>query len=257
VVTVHKQSQSAITAQPQLFRLLIIGNSGVGKSTLIQKVFGIEDTNTDAVNIEREFTSSKNKAFVIHASLGFETGDEHNMEIMKEFIAKRRAMPEIKDQLHAVWLCLEIPYAGGRLLETGVENFLQCRKEILGDIQLVAVLTKVDLLDGQLEIDLPEGDTLENFKREYMDEHCIKPLHKAAGNDVIHVTVSTLDDYSQSLLDLLKATNDNISEYRVEEEVPRATTPASSQHRSVKEKIEQSIGMVKKSESVRKRSFSF
>jgi hypothetical protein len=29
-------------------------------------------------------------------------------------------------------LCLQIPYSGGRLLEGGVERFLQRRKEILG-----------------------------------------------------------------------------------------------------------------------------
>lgn len=52
------------------------------------------------------------------------------------------------------------------------------------------VLTKVDLLDTQLELDQPEDETLENYKSSYLNEHCIGPLHEAAGSDVTHVTVS-------------------------------------------------------------------
>jgi len=106
------------------------------------------------------------------------------------------------------------------------------------------VLTKVDLLDGQLEIDLPEGDTLENFKSKYMDEHCIKPLHQAAGNDVTHATVSTLDGYSKSLSDLLKATEKNMVDYNVGE-APRVMA-AIAQRISIEEKIELSISIGKK-----------
>lgn len=47
--------------------------------------------------------SKKNERFVVHDSLGFEAGDEDNMEIVKEFVAKRQAMPDMQDQLHAVW----------------------------------------------------------------------------------------------------------------------------------------------------------
>jgi len=53
------------------------------------------------------------------------------------------------------------------------------------------VLTKVDLLDGQLEMDLPANETLELNKSRHMNEHCIKPLHKAGGSDITYVTVST------------------------------------------------------------------
>ncbi|KAJ7217465.1 hypothetical protein C8J57DRAFT_277177 [Mycena rebaudengoi] len=33
-------------------------------------------------------------------------------------------MPALADQLHAIWVCTEIPFAGGRLLEKGVERIL-------------------------------------------------------------------------------------------------------------------------------------
>ena len=40
-------------------------------------------------------------------------------------------------------LCLEIPYHGGRLLEGGVEKFLQRRKEILGQSELLCCIVAV------------------------------------------------------------------------------------------------------------------
>lgn len=92
-----------------------------------------------------------------------------------------------------------------------MEKFLQRRNEILGDsalfllccsriayqrfaVPLVVVLTKVDLVDIQLELDLPANETLEHFKPRYLNEHCIGPLRKVAGSDVTHVTVSCTSD---------------------------------------------------------------
>ena len=40
-------------------------------------------------------------------------------------------------------LCLEIPYSGGRLLEGGVESFLERRKEILGKSALLCCVATV------------------------------------------------------------------------------------------------------------------
>ena len=60
-----------------------------------------ENTRGEA-NIDREFISSTNKRFVVHDSL-FESADGRNMEIVEEFVARRTAMPQLKDQLHAIW----------------------------------------------------------------------------------------------------------------------------------------------------------
>ncbi|KAG8217911.1 hypothetical protein J3R82DRAFT_6077 [Butyriboletus roseoflavus] len=255
VVTGVLDQQSLVATTTQIiqscsqFRLLIIGNSGVGKSSLIRRVFGVKDVHTSdtirgSADIDREFVSPTNERFVVHDSLGFEAGDEENMDIVKEFVARRKAMARLKDQLHAVWLCLEIPYSGGRLLEAGVEKFLQRRNEILGKIPLVVVLTKVDLLDTQLELDLPANEDPEHYKSRYLDEHCITPLRKVAGSDVTHVTVSSQDGYSESLSCLYKVTDENMAKYHVDE-APRVVATI-AQRISIKEKLELSIALGKK-----------
>ncbi|KAF8552360.1 hypothetical protein OG21DRAFT_1416233, partial [Imleria badia] len=82
--------------------------SGVGKSSLISKVFGVKDvhiydTTRGLADINKELVSPTNEHFVVHDSRGFEAGDEQNLDIVKQFIARRKAMPQLKDQLHVIW----------------------------------------------------------------------------------------------------------------------------------------------------------
>ncbi|KAI6011517.1 hypothetical protein EDC04DRAFT_771708 [Pisolithus marmoratus] len=72
-------------------RVLVIGQSGVGKSTLISKVFGIEQTlvEDDApeqAGIEKELVSPQNATFVLHESEGFEPADCNNYNNVKSFL---------------------------------------------------------------------------------------------------------------------------------------------------------------------------
>ena len=61
------------------------------------------------------------------------------------------------------------------------------------------VLTKVDVLENQLELDLPTNETLEDYRSRHLDEHCIGPLCEVAGSDVTHVTVSGTSDWSRTI----------------------------------------------------------
>ena len=80
---------------------------------------------------------------MLHDSQGFEAGEVENFNKVKDFIDRRRNMPHVKDRLHAVWyvscimvskypfevptsrLCVLIPRTGGRLIESGDEEFLK------------------------------------------------------------------------------------------------------------------------------------
>ncbi|KAF8257628.1 hypothetical protein EI94DRAFT_1817285 [Lactarius quietus] len=67
------------------FCILVIGRSGVGKSSLINCVFSIkivtvENEKAGDADIEREFVSKENKLFILHDSKGFEPGDHENLD---------------------------------------------------------------------------------------------------------------------------------------------------------------------------------
>jgi hypothetical protein len=55
------------------------------------------------VNIDTEFIPPQNNRFVLHDSEGFEAGEEHNVDIVRQFIERRGNMPNLEERLHAVW----------------------------------------------------------------------------------------------------------------------------------------------------------
>ncbi|KDQ53794.1 hypothetical protein JAAARDRAFT_136683, partial [Jaapia argillacea MUCL 33604] len=104
--------------------------TGVGKSTLINQAFKVDfakasDREVGRSNIETEITFPENSQFVLHDSQGLEPGEVENLNTIKSFVKGRMAEPKIKDRLHAIWLCIEVPRAGGRLFETGTEELLR------------------------------------------------------------------------------------------------------------------------------------
>ena len=74
-----------------------------GVSQLIVSFKHTSETTRGVADIDREFGSPTNERFVVHDSVGFETADEQRMDIVKQFVARRKAMPQLKDQLHAIW----------------------------------------------------------------------------------------------------------------------------------------------------------
>ncbi|KAG0701052.1 hypothetical protein DFH29DRAFT_831860 [Suillus ampliporus] len=230
------------------FRLLVIGNTGVGKSSLIERAFKTEGVDVaehmrGKADINTEFTAQDNKRFVLHDSEGFEGGDRRSYLAAKEFISRRREMLELKDKIHAVWLCLSIPYAGGRLLENGVQEFLQLKKEILGDIPIIVVFTMYDLLINTLELE-PEGcdeAAFEKLKEDTLNNLCVRPLEDVAGRDVLHATVSTKCGYENTIRQLVDLTTTHV-EKGFEPEPALAMMIAQRVHIGLKVKASIAIG---------------
>ncbi|KAG2348295.1 hypothetical protein BDR05DRAFT_995709 [Suillus weaverae] len=216
------------------FRILVIGKTGVGKSSLINHTFGVEKTiashdKPGEASIDHKFISPQNDRFVLHDSKGFEPGEKDNLKIVRDFIDRRRNMSAPEHQLHAVWLCFEIPRAGGRLLETGTEEFLTLKSSgTLGNIPVVVVFTKYDMLIDRVERTLDEtslnglsNEAIKELAKKKADAElqdiCIGPLEKFAGPDIPHVKISTGEDHKETLTHLIQITEKCVGQHSAPE----------------------------------------
>ncbi|KIM55622.1 hypothetical protein SCLCIDRAFT_134407 [Scleroderma citrinum Foug A] len=105
------------------FRVLVIGRSNAGKTTLLQRVcnttelpevFNAKGEKLDATvvqgslergdhDIENELIFRSNRGFVFHDSRGFESGSVSELELMKKFIADRATTKQLAGRVHAIW----------------------------------------------------------------------------------------------------------------------------------------------------------
>jgi len=90
------------------FRILICGNAGVGKSTLLNRVFGSQMSQENhhqhgKHDIDQPFESDKHPGLIIHDSEGFQAGDTKEVVAFEKFLKKRLMAPDVEDQLHAIW----------------------------------------------------------------------------------------------------------------------------------------------------------
>ncbi|KAJ8597151.1 hypothetical protein M405DRAFT_836649 [Rhizopogon salebrosus TDB-379] len=249
------------------FRILVIGKTGVGKSSLIHRAFGVANAVTwmapshnqrGICDIETELFSPQNDRFVLHDSKGFEPSEDETYTVVKEFVQHRRKQRDLKDQLHAVWLCLPIPRAGTRLLEIAVEHFLHSKSETLGNVPLIVVFTKYDELLNIIEADVqkssPDIDDdafqmqVETTAKSLVQTRCIEPIQQVADGTIPHAIVSLLDlaepDHEGTLKELVKLTFEHVSEHVAKE---ASTVTAMAQRVYPELKIRESIAVGKKS----------
>ncbi|KAG2134597.1 uncharacterized protein EDB93DRAFT_1107293 [Suillus bovinus] len=201
--------------------------TGVGKSSLINHAFGVKNAMASheqpgEASIDHEFISPQNDRFVLHDSKGFEPGEIDNLKVVRDFIERRRVMPDLKNRLHAVWW---EHYLSGRLLETGVEQFLTLmRKGELGGIPIVVVFTKFGTLLVHVERTLDKSTIkgldnaaiqkrIKESAEDKLKEVCIAPLEKFAGSGIPHVTVSTNGHHEETLARLIRTTEELVCKH--------------------------------------------
>ncbi|KAF8345415.1 hypothetical protein F5887DRAFT_1282650 [Amanita rubescens] len=146
------------------FRILIIGRANAGKTTVLEKVCGVEQGTKPIIydengtelepsthltpsmergthNIEHQITYHGSN-FIFHDSEGFESGATEELEHVWKFIGKRSTTTELKDQLHAIWYC--VPMDSPRPLLSAELDFFN---KGTGKVPLVTIFTK---FDGQI-----------------------------------------------------------------------------------------------------------
>ncbi|KAF9513014.1 hypothetical protein BS47DRAFT_1393647 [Hydnum rufescens UP504] len=257
------------------FRILVVGKSGVGKSSLINAVFGAKNltrTSDYAMkhDIDQELTFDDNRHLILHDSEGFFDGDIKNLQTVQEFIKRRSAERELKDRLHAIWLCCEVPVSGGRLFELGDEILLKddSIKGILigsletgvsmltvGDVSscipqvpIIVVFTKYDQLVIRKKADLARslghgGVEWERQAKETAAEavkvSCEKPLNAVAGNKYTWTEVSNRDEYKDTIERLINLTMNSLLG------VPAKATNPKTQATTGKENADRQYGSLK------------
>ncbi|KAG6362349.1 hypothetical protein INS49_010579 [Diaporthe citri] len=158
-------AQEANEIQPWRYRysngievdmILICGNAGVGKSTLLN----------------RPFETDKHPGLILHDSEGFQAGDTKEVVAFEKFLKKRLMAPDVEDQLHAIWICVE-SYTE-RPIHTAEETILSYIEDLAPDMPVIIVGTKTDkFLKFENIADDPktQQDTLNNqveaFRRLY------------------------------------------------------------------------------------------
>ncbi|KIM58528.1 hypothetical protein SCLCIDRAFT_127884, partial [Scleroderma citrinum Foug A] len=151
------------------FRILVIGRSNAGKTTLLQRVcnttelpevfnakgekvkcMGHQQTNNNAQrgdhDIENELIFRGNQHFVFHDSRGFESGSVSELELMKKFITDRATKKQLAERVHAIWFCIPMDESHRAIVVPEEEFFNECNTE---HVPVIVLLTKADAMEGQ------------------------------------------------------------------------------------------------------------
>jgi predicted GTPase len=151
------QDEEAVFARAGLeigqFNLGLFGPAGVGKSTLLNAVFGADLAATGIgrpITQKSDFYAAESSHLGIFDSKGLEVGTESKelLERLSKFIQSRRSKP-LQDQLHVAWYCIA---AHGRRFTAADAAFVR-RLHELGVPVLIVITQAAAATDG------PDADT--------------------------------------------------------------------------------------------------
>ncbi|KAL4082107.1 hypothetical protein V8B97DRAFT_165295 [Scleroderma yunnanense] len=160
------------------FRILVIGRSNAGKTTILQRVcnttelpeiFNTKGEKIDPAivqgslergyhDIEDELIFRSNPGFIFHDSRGFEAGSDDELRSMKKFVAERATAMKLEKRIHAIWFCIPMTECERPIVAAEEKFFNECNT---AHVPVIVVLTKADAIEslaiGQLR---DEGFTM-------------------------------------------------------------------------------------------------
>ncbi|KAI9439397.1 hypothetical protein BJY52DRAFT_532800 [Lactarius psammicola] len=157
------------------FRILVIGKSGSGKSSLIKAVFKVDvaaapERALGKADINVEFRPEDNRYLIVHewSSLDSRASNSQGLQTIRDFISHRTdASRSPSERLHAVWICVPASDAIAGRLGDGVEEILGLRS-----VPVVVVFTKFDVVVSQVRLDTPSGGS-QHYERARVRAHII------------------------------------------------------------------------------------
>ncbi|KAK7415549.1 hypothetical protein QQX98_005795 [Neonectria punicea] len=142
------------------FRILVCGKTGVGKSTLINKVFGVELTSeSDSYDqgvhdINEAFESPRHPGLLVHDSRGWQAGSDDELDLIAKFLRNRAFQQDPAKALHVIWFCVDADVS--RIEEADKRTFATIA-QFSHHVPVFVVGTKKDKLTGYRKMQLLEA----------------------------------------------------------------------------------------------------
>lgn len=108
----YKKAKADFAKEIGRVNIMIVGNTGVGKSTLINGVFGktVADARAgEPVTQGISMYASPDLPLNLWDSRGFEAASSEALDLVNKKIGDMAKNPDGKDHLHVVWLCIASP----------------------------------------------------------------------------------------------------------------------------------------------------
>lgn len=141
------------------FRILVCGKTGVGKSTLINKVFGVEMTGESKSydqgvhDINEAFESPLHPGLLIHDSRGWQAGSDTELDLIAKFLRHRAFQQDPAKALHVIWFCVDADVS--RIEEADKRTFATIA-QFSHQVPVFVIGTKKDKLTGYRKMKLLE-----------------------------------------------------------------------------------------------------
>lgn len=122
--------------------ILLIGSTGVGKSSLINHIFGDAIAKAGAgrpITEQIEKFDNEESKVVIFDSKGYEVGSKKEQEFISDVIDYSKKIHEIADKIHAVWYLIEAP--GARVTDFDINALKRLKKQ---NLPVSVILSKSD-----------------------------------------------------------------------------------------------------------------
>ncbi|MGY2700870.1 GTPase family protein [Nocardioides sp. HB32] len=179
------------------FNLAIFGKTGVGKSTLVNAIFGTEIAQTgigEPVTRQAHLYLHQSGTLGVLDTRGLEVGKDNEALLaeLRDYLHGMRRKP-LSEQLHVAWYCVR---AGDRRFESTEAEFIRALAEL--GIPVILVLTQVPRSGQQVH---PDAEALAAR---------IADLRMPIADGLIHYTMALADEFTgqsaYGLRELLDAT---------------------------------------------------